>query len=105
METFNYLLGIQVKKMRAFAEGERPYRAVLSEKDGKRVAVVWRPVSGLEDDYEELSKDKAFIEQTVLPALLPGGVPDRLLVNGPCFVDDAEPIEPEFKRRMFNGAV
>jgi len=101
VETFNYLLGIDVKKMRVFTDGERPYRAVLGEKGGKRIAIVWRPVNGLEDDEGALLKDKAFIEQNVLPTLLPDGTPDRLLVNGPCFVESAETIEPEFKRLMF----
>ena len=105
VETFNYLLGVNVRKMRAFADGERLYRAVLGAKDGKRVAIVWRPISGLEDDEEALFHDRQFIEQTVLPALLPDGTPDRLLVNGPCFVEGAETIEPEFKRRMFNETI
>jgi hypothetical protein len=38
----------------------------------------------------------------VLPTLLgEGKKPDRLLVNGICYVPDAEPIEPEFKRLMW----
>ena len=107
VETFNYLLGITVKKMREFValDGSLRYRAVLGEKDGKRVAIVWRPVGELEDDEAVLFADQAFIEQTILPALLlPDGTPDRLLVHGPCFVEGAEAIAPEFKRRMFNGA-
>jgi len=71
-----------------------------------RVAIVWRPVHDLEDDKAVLFADQAFIEQTILPALLGTGVqPDRLLVNGPCFVEGAEAIAPEFKRRMFNGQI
>jgi adenine-specific DNA-methyltransferase len=100
-ETFNYLLGIQVRKVRAFQDNGRPYRAVLGEKNGKRVAIVWRSVVGLEDNEEALMKDKAYIEQTVLPSLLGEAKPDLLLVNGACFVKDAEAIEPEFKRLMF----
>jgi len=46
-------------------------------------------------------KDKGFIEQTILPALLGRAKPSRLLVNGSCFADGAEGIEPEFKRLMF----
>ncbi|AYJ73868.1 putative restriction endonuclease [Thermus phage phiLo] len=73
----------------------------LGEKDGKRVAIVWRPLEGLEGDEEALMRDKAFIEGTVLPALLGEAKPDRLLVNGASFVKDAEAIEPEFHRLMF----
>ena len=101
VETFNYLLGLQVRKMRAFEDNGRLYRAVLGEKNGKRVAIVWRSVVGLEDNEEALMDDKAFIEGTVLPALLGEAKPDRLLVNGACFVKDAEAIEPEFHRLMF----
>ena len=101
VETFNYLLGLQVKKVRAFEDNGRLYRAVLGEKNGKRVAIVWRSVVGLEDNGEALMKDKAFIQQTVLPGLLGETKPDRLLVNGACFVKDAEAIEPEFHRLMF----
>jgi len=42
----------------------------------------------------------------VMASLLDAGVqPDRLLVNGLCFVEGAEAIAPEFKRRMFNGQI
>jgi len=58
-------------------------------------------VVGLEDNEKALMKDKAYIENTVLPGLLGEAKPDRLLVNGACFVKDAEAIEPEFKRLMF----
>ena len=62
-------------------------------------------MAGLEDDEEALMKDKAYIEQVVLPALLGEAKPDRLLVNGSCFTKEAEAIEPEFKRLMFAPVV
>lgn len=106
VETFNYLLGIDVKKMRAFEKEGRPYRAVLGEKKGERIAIIWRPVADMEEDKEKLMIDKAFIESMVLPTLLgEGAKPHRLLVNGPCYAEDAEAIEPEFKRLMFLGVV
>ena len=44
--------------------------------------------------------------KTVMASLLDAGVqPDQLLVNGPCFVEGAEALAPEFKRRMFNGQI
>ena len=101
VETFNYLLGIQVKKVKALKDKGRLYRAVLGQKNGNRIAIVWRSVVGLEDNEKALMKDKAYIENTVLPGLLGEAKPDRLLVNGACFVKDAEAIEPEFKRLMF----
>jgi adenine-specific DNA-methyltransferase len=102
VETFNYLLGIHVKKMRQFQDNGRLYRAVLGEKDGKRIVIVWRPLKGLNGNKTALRRDQRFIEGRVLPALLgEGKKPDRLLVNGICYVPDAEPIEPEFKRLMW----
>jgi adenine-specific DNA-methyltransferase len=102
VETFNYLLGIHVKKMRQFQDDGRLYRAVLGEKDGKRIVIVWRPLMGLNGNKTALRRDQRFIEGTVLPTLLgEGKKPDRLLVNGICYVPDAEPIEPEFKRLMW----
>jgi adenine-specific DNA-methyltransferase len=47
VETFNYLLGIHVKKMRQFQGNGRLYRAVLGEKDGKCIVIVWRPLHDL----------------------------------------------------------
>jgi adenine-specific DNA-methyltransferase len=105
VETFNYLLGIHVKKMRQCRDNGRLYRAVLGEKDGKRIVIVWRPLKGLNGDTGALQRDKEFIQSKVLPTLLgKGKKPDRLLVNGICYVPDAEPIEPEFKRLMMGGA-
>jgi adenine-specific DNA-methyltransferase len=105
VETFNYLLGIHVKKMRQFQDNGHLYRAVLGEKDGKRIVIVWRPLVGLNGNKTALRRDQRFIEGRVLPALLgEGKKPDRLLVNGICYVPDAEPIEPEFKRLMMGGA-
>ena len=77
---------------------------MLGEKKGKRVVIIWRPVADMEEDKKKLMADKAFIEGTVLPTLIgEGGKPDRLLVNGPCYAEGAEAIEPEFKRLMFSG--
>lgn len=101
VETFNYLLGIHVSKIKSFEGNGRLYRAVLGEKNGKRVAIVWRSVVGLENNEKALMQDKDFIKKRVLPKLLGKAKPDRLLVNGACFVKDAEPIEPEFHRLMF----
>jgi adenine specific DNA methylase Mod/very-short-patch-repair endonuclease len=102
VETFNYLLGIHVKKMCQFQDNGRRYRAVLGENGGKRIVIVWRPLKGLNSDKTALRQDQQFIEGTVLPALLgEDKKPDRLLVNGICYVPDAEPIEPEFKRLMW----
>lgn len=103
VETFNYLLGLDVRKLRQFEDGGRKYRAVLgNDRKGKSVVVVWRSVKDIEENKKALLRDREFIEKTVLPTLLGDGTkPDRLFVNGASFVENAEAIEPEFKRLMF----
>jgi adenine-specific DNA-methyltransferase len=103
VETFNYLLGLEVKKLRQFRDGERLYRVTLGEqRNQKNAIVVWRDLEGLEDDAKALRRDAEFIEREIMPALFgKENKPDRVLVNGTCVVDGAEPIEPEFHRLMF----
>jgi len=101
VESFNYLLGIHVKKMRQFQDNGRLYQVVLGEKNGKSIVIVWRPLNGLNGDTWALQRDRQFIEGIVLPALLGENTKlDRLLVNGDCYVPKAESIEPEFRRLM-----
>ena len=102
VETFNYLLGIHVKKMRQFQDNGRLYRVVLGEKQCKRLVIVWRPLDNTNNEIRTLRQDQQFIEHTILPDLLgESQKPVRLLVNGSCYVPEAEPIENEFKRLMW----
>jgi adenine-specific DNA-methyltransferase len=103
VETFNYLLGLDVKKLREMRDGQRVYRAVLGQsRKGENVVIIWRDLDGVEDNKEALQKDRDFIESKVLPALLGKEKKSvRLLINGECVVEGAEAIEPEFYRLMF----
>jgi adenine-specific DNA-methyltransferase len=91
VETFNYLLGLQVKKLRIHRDEDRLYRTVFGERDHEQVAVIWRDTAGL-----DLERDKRFIEETILA----GSTPDTIFVNGDSYVKNAKPIEPEFRRLM-----
>jgi adenine-specific DNA-methyltransferase len=104
-ETFAYLLGLTVIRWREYRDGERLYRALLGEeRSGKRVAVVWRSTTEMAEDEAALSRDRQFLTETVLPALVGSGPPyDRLFLNGGWTVPGAESIEPEFHRLMFAG--
>jgi adenine-specific DNA-methyltransferase len=102
IETFNYLLGLRVSRVRQLKDGDRIYRGVAGLRDGQRIAIIWRNASDLHGDSSALDRDKEIIEKTVLPALWKDDKADRILVNGPCFVTGAESIEPEFKRLMFS---
>lgn len=91
LETFNYLLGLHVNKIRAYRNGDRVYRVVFGGHDLEQVIVVWRDTPGL-----DLERDKKFIEETILA----GSSPDTIYVNGDSYVKNARSIEPEFGRLM-----
>jgi adenine-specific DNA-methyltransferase len=91
VETFNYLLGLQIKKIRTHQDGDHLYRTVFGERDHEQVVVIWRDTPGL-----ELERDRRFIENTILI----GSTPDIIFVNDDSYVRNAKPIEPEFRRLM-----
>lgn len=91
VETFNYLIGLHVMKIRVFEFNGNYYRSVYGRKGEEKIAVVWRNT----DDID-LKADKKFIEGTVLKDL----DYDVVYVNGDCYVEKARPIEREFKVLM-----
>jgi len=100
-ETFNYLLGLNVKKMKARNNG-RKYLFILGEKQGKDIAIVWRQY---EDNWseEDFKKDKEFIIKELEP-----WTPHIVYVNGQSILTpklgnrtaEIRYIEPEFKKLM-----
>jgi len=91
VETFNYLLGLHVNRLRTFKDSERLYRVVYGEQGNDEVVVIWRNTPDL-----DLKRDKEFIEGTVLSDISP----DLVYINGDSYIESAKPIEPEFKQRM-----
>ena len=89
VETFNYLLGLHVERLRVFKDGERIYRVVYGKRNNKSIVVIWRNTKDL-----SLEKDKSFIEEKVLLS----NTYDLILINGDSYVKNATAIEPEFKR-------
>jgi len=62
VETFNYLLGLKVKRIRIFDENGTTYRIVHGETlASEPTTIVWRTTTGL-----DLKKDKEFIEGALL---------------------------------------
>jgi len=95
VETFNYLLGLKVKRIRTFKENGITYRVIHGETlAGQSTTVIWRTTSGL-----DLKKDKQFIEEAILkdPKF---NVMKKYYINGDSFVEGVLPIEPEFQRLM-----
>ena len=95
VETFNYLLGLEIDRIRAYRpkwDQRRLYRAVFGAAEGKTTVVVWRNTDGL-----GLEADRAFIEKEILK----DEQVDMLYINGDSSVPNAHPIEKTFKERMF----
>ena len=103
-ETFNYLLGLKVKKIKARQNLKNKYLFVLGEKEGTNIAVVWRKV---DDNWDEndFRKDKEFIVKE-----LKAWMPQRVYINGQSILTtnlEGHPveihyIEPEFRTLMFS---
>jgi len=96
VETFNYLLGLNVGRYKVLHENGRKYVFVFGEKDGKRIAVVWRSIKDI--DFE---KDKEVIENELKDFEL-----DEVYINGEALVKldkgkGFRHIEPLFKSLMF----
>ena len=96
-ETFNYLLGLNVRSRQAYEDGGRRYlvyRGETQEGPGRRVAVIWRATeSWTEDDFV---KDRDFVAGRNL-----AGDADTVYVNGDSAILNAKAVEPMFKARMF----
>jgi len=96
VETFNYFLGLNVSRYKVLHENGRKYVFVFGEKDGKRIAVVWRSIKDI--DFE---KDKEVIENELKDFEL-----DEVYINGEALVKldkgkGFRHIEPLFKSLMF----
>ena len=92
-ETFNYLLGLKIKKIKTRKNG-RKYLFILGEKEGKDYAIVWREYND-EWSSKDCKKDKEFIIQE-----LEDWTPHVVYINGQSALTpknfEIRLIEPEF---------
>ena len=96
-ETFNYLLGLNVRTRQTHDDSGRRYlvyRGEAREHPGYTVAVIWREADGW--SRQDFERDRQF----VIEQQLTEGV-DTVYVNGDSCIPDAKAIEPMFKARMF----
>ena len=91
VDTFNYLLGLHVKRIKAFCNNGTYYKAIHGRRGDETITIIWRTTDDL-----NLEGDKAFIEDNILKEFKA----NKVYVNSDFFVDGALPIEPEFKRLM-----
>ena len=98
-ETFNYLLGLDVRTRRVYQDGGHRYlvfRGETLETPGRTTVVIWRDTEGWSED--ELAADRDFV---AAEGMAEGA--DVVYVNGMSSIPAARPVEPLFKARMFAG--
>ena len=98
-ETFNYLLGLNVRTHRTYDDRGRRYlvyRGDTQEHPGHNVAVIWRETDGWSE--QDFAQDRKFVSEQQMTE---DG--DTVYVNGDSCIPDAKAIESIFKARMFVG--
>jgi adenine-specific DNA-methyltransferase len=98
VETFNYLLGLKVEKIRQYFHNDVEYIVAYGEtkESHERILVIWR-------DFDEtiLESEKKFIEESIIPELhVAGSSPLSIYVNVDSYIVGAQSIEPTFKQLM-----
>ena len=98
-ETFNYLLGLNVRIRQVCHDNGRRYlvyRGETRESPGHSVAIIWRETEGWVQEH--FARDREFVREMGF-----GDGVDTLYVNGDSCIPGAKAIEPLFKARMFAG--
>lgn len=94
VETFNYLLGLTVRRVGRYENDGREYRVVHGQRDEDEITVVWRPVG--DDDGEQFFADeRAFLNAEVL------GDEDVVYINHDSALAGTRSIEKTFQQRMW----
>ena len=96
-ETFNYLLGLNVRTRQAYNDAGSHYlvyRGETREHPARRVAVIWRDTQGWTPD--DFARDRDFVSEQNL-----AGDADTVYINGRSCIVGAQSIEPLFQARMF----
>ncbi|MGC8651545.1 MAG: site-specific DNA-methyltransferase, partial [Minisyncoccia bacterium] len=91
IETFNYLLGLNVSRYKVLEDNGKKYVFVFGKKDEKNVVIVWRSMEDI-----DLEKDRKIIEDNVKDFN-----PDEIYINGDATVKGFKVIEPLLKKLMF----
>ena len=94
VETFNYLLGLDVEKIRRYDEIDREYRVVKGSNHEGDVAVIWRPINET-DDEEFYEEEREFLKSEVLNG------EDAVYINHDSALSDSKPVEKTFQKRMW----
>ncbi len=102
-ETFNYLLGLQVRTRKVYFNQDQRYLvyrgridlpASAGQAGHRRIVVIWRETEGWQK--ADLERDKKFVAEQKFTEDA-----DEVFVNGDSFIPNAKALEPVFKGRMF----
>ncbi len=93
-ETFNYLIGLSVQTRQCMYDNDRRYLVYKGTVGQKSVVVIWRETAGW--DQENYERDYNFIQENELTE----GA-NEVYVNTDSIVPNAKPLDPLFKRLMF----
>lgn len=91
IETFNYLLGLNVSRYKVLNDNNRKYIFVFGNKENKKIVVVWRSIRDI-----DLEKDKEIIKENIKEFK-----PEEIYINGDSLIEGFIPIETLFKTLMF----
>jgi len=91
IETFNYLLGLNVSRYKVSNDNNRKYIFIFGNKENKRIVIVWRSIRDI-----DLEKDKEIIKETIKEFK-----PEEIYINGDSLIEGFRPIETLFKTLMF----
>jgi adenine-specific DNA-methyltransferase len=94
VETFNYLIGLNMQKSMTREIQRRKYQFIYGNNNaGSQLMVVWRNTKNWEiSDYEA--------DRDILKEELKSFVYDVLYINGQAILDGYQPIEEIFKNKM-----
>ncbi len=94
VETFHYLIGLNVRKLEQRHHQGRRYVVtrgeVRTEQGVEKIVTVWRDSQALDLEEEAAWANTELLREEV----------DRVYVNGPSFISKAEPLEIAFRQRM-----
>jgi adenine-specific DNA-methyltransferase len=92
VETFNYLIGLEVKQKNIYNHQERKFKVIFGEKNNKEIAVIWRNTEDLNFEQE-----RKFIEDEIIS----DKKIDKLYLNGDNYLENSFLIEDQFNKLMF----
>lgn len=61
VETFNYLISLDVQQITVLTDQNRKYKVVTGKKNNQDIMIIWRNIEGL-----DLKKDKEFVEIEII---------------------------------------